>query len=270
MTGGDGMRDAFGDQLRAAQTEHELADVGDALRRFAEENGFNPELGARELLAKAAGSFRSCAAMSDARYDEIRRLRAEIEAMRPRLMPEGMEWPAFEDGEPVRIGDEYECWCGDTKVVSSVTLREGRSVINESQMHSFVVSDGPFAAHGKRVKRPAPKVLDADGVEIREGDAVWIEKTGDAATVMGFSEPGGDPCAVIEVAGCEQRIEGDRLTHERPDSWDQWRREWKIPPCDYCKRFLGIEYDHETQLDDAFDAQGEDLVRRAKKLAGVE
>lgn len=29
-----------------------------------------------------------------------------LEEVRKRLMPEGMEWPRFEDGEPVRIGDE--------------------------------------------------------------------------------------------------------------------------------------------------------------------
>lgn len=327
------MRDAFGDQLRAAQAERELADVGDALRRFAEENGFNPELGARELLAKAAGSFRSCSAMSDARYDEIRRLRAEIEAMRPRLMPEGMEWPRTDEDKPVVLGDELidDDGAPGWREVDQVSFYRIGDCIEVSLENSRGVTDS--YCMGERVKRPAPKVLDADGVEIRAGDAVWIEKAGDAATVMGFSELGGAPCVVIEVAGCEQRIEGDRLTHrapvlaadgkplregetvygtgrtqhefkvralndpnpevgnrfsvrcfdmdegdecwcdplqltnERPDSWEQWRRELIIPPCDYCKRFLGIEFDHETQLDKAFDAQGEDLERRAKKLA---
>ena len=95
-----------------------------------------------------------------------------------RLMPEGMEWlldawPRFEDDEPVRVGDEYECWCGETHKTNSITIREGSSMINATNAHSFVVSDGPTTAHGERVKRPAPKVLDADGVEIRVGDKVW-------------------------------------------------------------------------------------------------
>lgn len=96
-----------------------------------------------------------------------------------RLMPEGMEWlveawPRFEDGEPVSIGDEYECWCCGTHRVNSVTIREGSSTINATNAHSFVVSDGPATAHGKRVRRPAPKVLDADGVEIRVRDTVYL------------------------------------------------------------------------------------------------
>lgn len=86
------MGDPYAAQLRAAKAEGELARIKDELREFAEDNGLNPEMEPRDLLAKATGSFRSCAAMSDARYEEIRELKAEMEAMRPRLMPEGYEW----------------------------------------------------------------------------------------------------------------------------------------------------------------------------------
>lgn len=167
------MRDAFGDQLRAAQAERELADVGDALRRFAEENGFNPELGARELLAKAAGSFRSCSAMSDARYDEIRRLRAEIEAMRPRLMPEGMEWPRTDEDKPVVLGDELidDDGAPGWREVDQVSFYRIGDCIEVSLENSRGVTDS--YCMGERVKRPAPKALDADGVPIRVGDTVY-------------------------------------------------------------------------------------------------
>lgn len=77
------MSDPYAAQLRAAKAEGELARIKDELREFAEENGLNPEMEPRDLLAKATGAFRSCAAMSDARYDEIQRLKAEVEAMRP-------------------------------------------------------------------------------------------------------------------------------------------------------------------------------------------
>ena len=46
---------------------------------------------------------------------------------------------------------------------------------------------------------------------------------------------------------------------------------WRIRPygttCWQSERVLGVEYDHDTQLQEAFDAQGDDLVRHAKKLA---
>ena len=158
----------YEEQLRAAKAEGELAAIRDALREFAEENGLNPEMEPRDLLAKAAGAFRSCAAMSDARYAEIRELRAEMEAMRPRLMPEGMEWlvekwPRFEDGVPLGRGDEVVTSCGTVKVddLSLTMFDEDGGVISID--------------FGDRIKRPAPKVRDADGVEIREkGDVWWI------------------------------------------------------------------------------------------------
>ena len=113
------------------------------------------------------------------------RSRKQIADMRPRLMPEGMEWPRYEDGEPVRIGDEYECWCGETHRLNSVTIKKYNSIINLTEPHPFVVSDGPFTSHGKLVKRPTPKVLDADGAEIRVGDTVWHTRTRDEYSVIG-------------------------------------------------------------------------------------
>lgn len=87
-----------------------------------------------------------------------------------RIMPEGMEWPRYEDGEPVRIGDEvitHNVW--QTSTVTSISLYDGGS----SVYYRWCGKDNGASVSGKRVKRPAPKVLDADGVEIRVGDTVW-------------------------------------------------------------------------------------------------
>ena len=91
-----------------------------------------------------------------------------MDELSKRLMPEGMEWlieawPRFEDGEPVRFSDDFERY-GEESVVSFATM----------------YSDGSFALNfrayskGEHVNRPAPKVLDADGVEIRVGDTVYF------------------------------------------------------------------------------------------------
>lgn len=79
-----------------------------------------------------------------------------------RLMPDGCEWPRYESGEPVAFGDEVtkngeEFGAGAFEVFS-----DGSYVLN-------------FRAYskGERVKRPAPKVLDADGVEIEVGDDLY-------------------------------------------------------------------------------------------------
>ena len=90
----------------------------------------------------------------------------ELDALKARALPEGMEWPMFEDGEPVKFGD-MALIDGDADMVEAVQLWiHGKPVIygdNGSQQ----------LEKGERVKRPAPKVLDADGVEIREGDTVY-------------------------------------------------------------------------------------------------
>ena len=136
--------------------------------------------------------------------------------MRLRLMPEGTQWPCFKDGEPVCIGDKFECWCGEEHVVGSVTLREGCSVLNESQSHSFVVSDGPFTAHGKRVKRPEPKVLDADGVEIRVGDTVWHVHDLDKFTVTNSNNGENLSVSCMGEDGKEYCCYPTGLTHRAP------------------------------------------------------
>ena len=101
------------------------------------------------------------------RQEHIVELNKMVADMRPRLMPEGMEWlvdawPRFEGGEPVRFLDDFERY-GEENGVSAVTM----------------YSDGSFALNcrayskGERVNRPAPKVLDADGVEVEVGDDLY-------------------------------------------------------------------------------------------------
>ena len=97
--------------------------------------------------------------------------------LRRRLVPDGMEWPRFEDGEPVRFGDVVSD--GDeTGRVYYVTFDTVNPVIIGFTDETPDQDPGTWlevsVSDGERVKRPAPKVLDADGVEIREGDTVWL------------------------------------------------------------------------------------------------
>ena len=85
-----------------------------------------------------------------------------------RLMPEGMEWlveawPRFEDDAPVRFGDKVPT----IQRVTKIGLFSDRSYTLYNGFDSV-----PFK-RGERVKRPAPKVLDADGVEIEVGDDLY-------------------------------------------------------------------------------------------------
>lgn len=84
-------------------------------------------------------------------------LRAELLS---RIMPADYEWPRYEDGTPVRVGDEFER-SGEVKRAMAVHF---------TASSCYLFEDGPgqyYVAPGALVKRPAPKVIGADGTEIR-------------------------------------------------------------------------------------------------------
>ena len=244
-----------------------------------------------------------------------------LDALDRRLMPEGMEWPRFEDEEPVRLGSEfgYGTKLDACEVTSILFTSEGCFIEPD---YSWEGDDYVLMVkQGKRVKRPAPKVLDADGAEIdvgddlfsvegslkfhvshvdhingkiatdamfaldkwadpamythrapvlaadgkplRVGETVWHKQTGKAATVKGFDRMLGEPCAVIDFAGIEQRVRGNLLTNERPDSWERLEEDAGKNPFDYCKD-VGHRLDT-CENSEAYKAR--DIVRRARALA---
>lgn len=187
-----------------------------------------------------------------------------------RLMPEGCEWPRYESGEPVRIGDAIVDGLGHAHEVSSVEVFDDAEALHwsPSEPEDFV-----WLVHGERVKHPAPKVLDADGVEILVGDEVWDVDGSGPFVVSGFV---GEPLAVIfEIAECNDLPrKPSQLTHQRPDSWERLEgdadalAEAEIngegsynAANAYCnRRGLGEGT--------SFVLMARDLVRRAKALAG--
>ena len=143
--------------------------------------------------------------------------------MRPRLMPEGMEclveaWPRFEDGGPVRIGDTAQ-FGDDVMEVVGVELNHFGYVLHGSindGMRECVDGDD----YGVAVRRPAPKVFDADGVEIRVGDEVWTLKGARELEVTGlYPEQDSCPVKVKEHkngAYIFPGVEPSDLTHRAP------------------------------------------------------
>lgn len=125
-------------------------------------------------------------------------------AMRRRLMPEGMEWPHFEDGEPVRVGDKLMTSDGAVRVEElSLTICD---------------TDGgvtcvPF---GERVKRPA--VLAADGEPLEVGQTVWDVESGIEYEVVCIHTDEDTPVRVMRTDGSHlaKAAKPSTLTHERP------------------------------------------------------
>lgn len=154
-------------------------------------------------------------------------------------------WPRFEDGEPVMIGDEVDGLGGE---IIEVYIAENAAAIWNNFGHHMHLS------LGERVKRPAPEVLDADGVLIKADDTVWHED-GSELHVIGFGDvQDGETMLVVKYAAGPTKWGEVRclsVTHTRPDSWERLEEDaadLDDMPCDFTSR---------------------DLIRRAKKLAGA-
>ena len=150
------------------------------------------------------------------RNRELRELRKQVPTERERRILD--MWPRFEDSEYVWFGDEVACrgkacMLDDVKFVSDGTFHDETYLYVSNGLDVFEV---PIAA-GERVKRPARSVLDADGVETKSGDTVYLLKDGDKCRVTGFETIDGEVFARLH---CDDRpeIEGARgsaITHRR-------------------------------------------------------
>lgn len=167
--------------------------------------------------------------------------------------------PLFEDGTPVKVGDRF-------------LIYEG---INGEVDDFYVCDDGSFAINDfqydqdQRVKKPKqPEALDADGVPIKVGDKIYfVGIDGAPLKCVGFSNDG-----LVKVTNCHNYkgltpvlIEANKLTHCKPDSWEQLEEDAMLPPFDYCRK-----RDIEAKVGFASKSKAKDIIHRAKALAGVD
>lgn len=130
--------------------------------------------------------------------------------------------PRYGDGEPVQFGDEVKGYCGHLFKVGLIALDDAGIKI----MQGFDAAEDEHilcVAPEKLVKRPAPKVLDADGVPIEIGDTVWHVDSGEELTVDEFANRGlGLVKCSDEDLACED-FDACKLTHREPDSLRKMR-----------------------------------------------
>lgn len=264
----------------------------------------------KEFDARNENKSRSvCAAMAEA-ADTGKRVLSEKER---RILD---MWPRFEDGEPVMIGDGVDGLGGE--IIEVYIAENAADIWNNAANHMHL-------RPGERVKRPAPDVLDADGVLIKVGDTVWHED-GSELHVIGFGGvQDGETMLVVEYAAGPTKWGEVRclsVTHTRPAPkvldadgveihvgdtvWDDDGVEMTVmslvgelpghvtthskhPPATYSinpKRLAHTRPDSWERLEedarelardnqlphdvDQMERDAVDLIRRAKKLAGVE
>lgn len=122
--------------------------------------------------------------------------------LRKRTMPEGLEWPRFEDGEPIAYGDAPD------GIAAVMVMLDG------SGYELIDMPDYAVRPRGERVKRPEPEAIGADGLPIKIGDTVYLESFGRPFTVVGF-----DGAYLKDADGWHLRA--DCATHTPPETQEQ-------------------------------------------------
>ena len=97
-----------------------------------------------------------------------------LDEVKKRLMPEGMDWPTV-DGKPIDFVTGYEPSLG---VLEAVSIYSNGAC--EVMGHDGIIKDV------REIHVATPKVLDADGEEIRVGDSVWGFQSAIEYVVDGF------------------------------------------------------------------------------------
>lgn len=143
------------------------------------------------------------------------------DAINRRLMPEGIEWPRFEDGELVGFGDEYVNTKGNVSTLRTIVIKDCRDRLGGG--YYWKLGRGGCAVmvkNGERIKRPP--VLAADGKPLEAGQTVWeADGTGHPFKVVSIRTSAGramEPTVVTcDVGdGTSEHFLPSDLTHQRP------------------------------------------------------
>lgn len=141
-----------------------------------------------EALARRLSALAREAVADADPEDEAEALDVLERAVSCRLMPEGIEWPTV-DGKPVDFVTGYEPSLG---VFEAVSIYSNGAC--EVMGHDGIIKDV------KEIHIATPKVLDADGVEIREKCDVWWICEGDERGVHA-------ECLRVETIGLNGLVE---------------------------------------------------------------
>lgn len=125
--------------------------------------------------------------------------------------------PRFEDGEPIEWHEKDIVWDNGKRYKFNAVTAGGRPLAyaGNKLFAGAELNDDGF------VKRPSPKVLDADGVEIKVGDTMWRVSDGLKMKVIAVGKEALDQsCEVLtEIDGNgPYHYNGKELTHKEPDS----------------------------------------------------
>ena len=169
------------------------------------------------------------------------RERGGLGAVEKRLMPEGMEWlldvwPKWSNGEYCKFGD----WWKAEKYGKLEPRQLSRlAFFTPEQLRELGQDEGENFGYEwdfmrpsdttyrpDKVEPPAPKVLDADGVEIRVGDKPYRVDNSKQVEVRRVDPDYGEECVFVgvDVTALGYWLRPDQLTHERHVLDADWNR----------------------------------------------
>ncbi len=153
-------------------------------------------------------------AMDDTRYTtEVKLLNAIANEIEKYYDPK----PRDPEGNPVHEDMEVE---GGVVKHWSVS-EDGSWTIFDDDYEGIQCGD-----KNEPIRLPEPKILDADGVEIKVGDTVWLTTSGKKLRVDGFTPWKYVRCSNPEIDGDHEaglNFAPESLTHREPDSLEKLR-----------------------------------------------
>ena len=190
--------------------------------------------------------------------------------------------PLFEDGDPVYIGAEIDDRRRGKLEVSRICYTDGGFYFNNSRGSNGRKMKGIKYKHGERVGRPKQHVLDADGVPIEVGDAVWNLSDSTKWEVEKIHST--EPRISIRQLDTDKDVTGgwflaSNYSHREPDSQERIDMDAQESSHDYWKcyghacskcpaMFDGKIPSEHYGVSTCLKAQKLDLLRRQRELDG--
>lgn len=183
-----------------------------------------------------------------------------------------MKLPLDADGVPIHIGDVLYSSGNECRVVSVTVKADEACVGVHTDEGAFLPSVNPKYLSRKNTEPLESEVLDADGVPIEVGDTVYCDEEVRPLEVVRLHAGDGGYCTV-GVKDSEGRIisaDAPRLSHKSPDSWEKLADDVAdFDAFEYCVDVLEIDTSDFSEAQERRTMKA-DVIRRAKKLAGIE
>lgn len=221
---------------------------------------------AKMRMREANGIMSDCISELKEIEEENERLKDELSALQIQSDDSYMKLPLDADGAAIHVGDAVYF---ESEVAKVCGMRwDGAS-------WSLSLHDRAEDAASRRCRLvPTAALIGADGVPIGVGDIVYRDADPEPLQVDLIYAGSMGYCTVRlkDSAGICTSVDAPRLSHKKPepaDSWEKLEEDASVGAQDYCANWLGIDI-RKTLTSDDDRAFAKDIIRRAKKLAGIE